>query len=91
MPVQSTRNPGEGVQTIPGNASFLEPRDDRLGGAHPFRELSPAEPRLGAQVVDELAEREVVLDLSRVSVVGAGRGEIGRSRVVRCFVGSGRW
>ena len=65
MPVESGRDPGERVQTVPGAAPLLEPRDDPLGGAHPFRELALAEPRLGAQVVDELAEREVVLTFDR--------------------------
>lgn len=34
----------------------------RLGRAHPLRELALAEASLGAQIVDELAERQVLLN-----------------------------
>jgi hypothetical protein len=49
-------------QALSGAAALLESGDDRLGGPHALGELALAEAGLGAQVVDELTEREVVFD-----------------------------
>ena len=53
---------GEGVDAVARSPAFLETGDHRLGGAHPLGELALAEAGLSAQVVDELPEREVLLD-----------------------------
>ena len=44
------------------SVAILESGDDRLGGAHALGEVALAEAGLGAKVVDELTEREVVFD-----------------------------
>jgi hypothetical protein len=62
VPIERRRNPGERVDPFPGAAAFLDSRDHRLGGSHPLGKLAFAEPGFGAQVVDQLAERELLLD-----------------------------
>ncbi len=60
MLVQRGGDAGELVDAVAGAAALLESGDDRLGGAHALGALAGA--GLGAQVVDELTEREVVFD-----------------------------
>src|SRR5699024_3951573 len=62
VPVERSGDPGEGVDAVTCSPALLEPGDDRLGGAHPLCELALGEAGLRAQVVDELAEGEVLLD-----------------------------
>ena len=69
---------GEGVEPVAGAAAFLEAGDDGLGGAHPLGQGALAESCLGAQFVDQLAEREVLFD--RRGAAGAGSP--------RCFLRS---
>lgn len=47
---------------VAGPSTFLQAGDDRLRRSHPIGELALAEPDLGAQAVDELAECEILLD-----------------------------
>ena len=78
---------GQGVDAVPGAASFLEAGDDRLGGAHPLGQLPLAETGLGEQVVDELTESAVLFDACCPSArsgqrFGYGRPEWGWNGVV---------
>ena len=67
---------GERVKAVPGAAAFVEAGDDGLGGAHALGEFALAEFGLGAQVVDELSEGEVLFD--GVAGLGAGGGALVR-------------
>ncbi|MEI2652224.1 MAG: hypothetical protein V9G12_08720 [Microthrixaceae bacterium] len=73
VPVQRSRYTGEGVDPVARPASLLHSGDDRLGGADALGKLTLAEPGSGAQVIDELPEREVLLDSCPGSGVRAGR------------------
>lgn len=57
---------------MPKGASFLEPRADRLRRAHPLGKLALAETGAGAQLVDQLTEREVLFDGGPFGVGRAG-------------------
>lgn len=71
-----------GVEAVLGAAAFLESGDDRLCGAQALAELALAEARLGAQVVDELSEGEVLLTLPSI---GAGSYESAHLRGSETF------
>src|SRR5690606_34902721 len=43
VPVEGGGDPGEGVDAVACSSAFLEPGDDRLGGAHPLGELALGE------------------------------------------------
>lgn len=72
MAVQGGREACDRVDPVPGAATLLHAGDDRLGGPHSLGELSPAQAGLGAQVIDEQAERLVVLGLDARSLVPVG-------------------
>lgn len=65
MPIQRCTEAGEGIDPVLRATAFLQPRDDRLGRAHPFGELALAQAGLGPQVVDELSEVEIESTLGR--------------------------
>src|SRR5262249_43605260 len=52
----------KGVDAVARPSTLLKAGDDRLRRSHPLRELALAEPGFGAQVVDELAQREILLN-----------------------------
>ncbi len=54
-------------------AALLESRDDRLRRAHALGEFALAEIGGGAQVIDELSEREVLFDPARVAAATGRR------------------
>ena len=78
---------GEGVDAVARSPAFLETGDHRLGGAHPLGELALAEAGFGSQVVDELAEREVLFDTG--AGVGIGPGALLLDVVPAGVVGHG--
>jgi len=59
MPVKRGRDPSESVDPVLGTAALFEPRDHRLGGLHPLRQLPLTQAGFSAHVVDELTEIEI--------------------------------
>lgn len=62
--IQCNSDPGEGIDTVSCSPTLLKTGYHGLGCANTFGELTPAETRLGTQVIDQLAEREIPLDTS---------------------------
>lgn len=69
MPVEGSRDPSEGIDPIERAAALFEPGDHGLGGAHSLGQLTLARPGLGAQVIDELPEPEILTPARRDAVV----------------------
>src|SRR5256885_2091941 len=59
--VQRRGYSGERVETVLRTAPFFHSRDDGLRCSHPFGQRALAEARRGTQVVDELAECEILI------------------------------
>ena len=62
MSAECRRDAGEGVEAGAGAATFFEAGDDRLRGAHALGEFALCKASLAAEVVDELAEGEILFD-----------------------------
>lgn len=62
VPIERLGHAGEGIDPVACTAPFLESGDRRLGRPHPLGQLALGKAGFGAQVVDQLAEVEVLLD-----------------------------
>jgi hypothetical protein len=69
MAVEGGGDASECVESRAAPSAFLQSRNDRLSGAHSLRELALTQAGAGPQLVDQLTEREVLLD-GRPLVVG---------------------
>jgi len=63
MATQGDGHPGKGVEPVAGASALLESRDDGLRRAHALGQRTLGGSCFGAQVVDQLAKRQVLFDV----------------------------